>query len=137
MSGMLGYPIEAGSFASFDQALTVTAPRLWSPDTPAIYDAVSEVRVGGVVTDTYKTHFGIRSIEFTKDNGFLLNGKRVQIKGVCDHHDLGCLGSVALKAGFARQLAILKGNGVATRFAQATIRLRPTCSTFATEWAFW
>jgi beta-galactosidase len=76
-----------------------------------LYHAVSEVRVGGVLTDSYTTPFGIRTVEFTVNDGFKLNGQRVQIKGVCDHHDLGCLGSAALRRGFERQLQILKGMG--------------------------
>lgn len=100
-----------GSGTTFDQNLSVSAPRLWSPETPVLYRAISELRVGGALTDSYTTPFGIRTIQFTKDNGFLLNGKRVQLKGVCDHHDLGCLGSIALKRGFERQLQILKSMG--------------------------
>ena len=57
------------------------------------------------------TPFGIRTVEFKKDQGFFLNGQRVEIRGVCDHHDLGCLGAVALRRGYERQLQILKGMG--------------------------
>ena len=103
--------IAAGDKAAFDQAISIDNAQLWSCETPVLYHAVSEVRVNGALTDSYTTPFGIRSIEFTKDNGFLLNGQRVQLKGVCDHHDLGCLGSAALKGGFERQLQILKGMG--------------------------
>ena len=103
--------IAPGATAAFDQDISLSSARLWSCETPVLYHGISEVRVNGALTDSYSTPFGIRSIEFTKDNGFLLNGQRVQIKGVCDHHDLGCLGSVALKRGFERQLQILKAMG--------------------------
>ncbi len=96
---------------SFRQNFPLISAQLWSCQTPVLYHAVSEVRVGGVQTDSYTTPFGIRRLEFTKDNGFLLNGQRCQLKGVCDHHDLGCLGSIALQAGFRRQLEILKSMG--------------------------
>ena len=94
-----------------DQDLTVSQPQLWSPDTPALYHAVTEVRVKGTLVDSVTTPIGIRTLEFTKDKGFLLNGQHVQIKGACDHADLGCLGSAALKSGYERQLKILKEMG--------------------------
>ena len=103
--------IAPGGHAAFDQILPLRSARLWSCDTPVLYQAVSEVRVGQALRDSTATPFGIRTIAFTKDNGFLLNGRRVQIKGVCDHHDLGCLGAAALRRGFERQLEILKGMG--------------------------
>ena len=96
---------------TFHQTIPLASAQLWSTDTPVLYHAVSEVRVGETLTDSSTTPFGIRSIAFTKDNGFLLNGQRCQIKGVCDHHDLGPLGSVALRRGFERQLEILKSMG--------------------------
>ena len=104
-------PVAAGASAPFDQTLPLSRARLWSLDSPALYRAVSEVRVGGKLTDTTSTPFGIRTIEFTKDRGFLLNGAHVPIQGVCDHHDLGCLGSAAYRRGIERQLQILKGMG--------------------------
>ena len=103
--------ISPGSSSVISQTFPLSGAQLWSTDTPALYHAVSEVRVNGALTDSTTTPFGIRTVEFTKDNGFLLNGERVQIKGVCDHHDLGCLGSAALKRGFERQLQILKSMG--------------------------
>lgn len=102
--------IPPGASATFSQTFALPTAQLWSPETPLLYHAVSEMRVNGALTDSYTTPFGIRSIKFTKD-GFFLNGQRIQIKGVCDHHDLGCLGSAAMKRGFERQLQILKGMG--------------------------
>ncbi len=96
---------------SLNQTFSLPTAQFWSMETPALYRAVSEVRVNGALVDSYTTPFGIRSIEFKKDEGFFLNGQRVQIKGVCDHHDLGCLGSAAYKAGFERQWRILKAMG--------------------------
>ena len=54
---------------------------------------VTSIGQDGKLVDSYETPFGIRTIEFTADNGFLLNGKRVPLNGVCDHHDLGALGA--------------------------------------------
>ena len=58
-----------------------------------------------------KRPFGIRTIKFTADNGFLLNGKRVPLNGVCDHHDLGALGAAINIRALERQIEILKEMG--------------------------
>jgi beta-galactosidase len=103
--------IAAGAGAEFTQSLKVTGPRRWSTEDPYLYQVVSELRIGERLVDRYTTPLGIRTIEFTADNGFLLNGKRVQIKGVCQHHDLGCLGAAVYRRGIERQLEILKAMG--------------------------
>ncbi|MGE5395087.1 MAG: sugar-binding domain-containing protein, partial [Candidatus Saccharibacteria bacterium] len=71
----------------------VSNPSLWNVDSPMMYKAVTEIYVDGYQVDKYTTPFGIRSFEFTADRGFFLNGKPIKINGVCDHHDLGCLGA--------------------------------------------
>jgi beta-galactosidase len=103
--------VPAGKSSSVDQRIPLARSSLWSPETPVLYYAVSEVRVGGVLKDSLSTPFGIRSIEFTKDKGFFLNGEHLQIKGVCNHHDLGCLGAAAYRRAIERQLQILKDLG--------------------------
>ncbi|MBR6432907.1 MAG: DUF4982 domain-containing protein [Bacteroides sp.] len=95
----------------FEQAFTVNAPALWSPDSPTLYSAVSKIYEGSVLKDEYTTPFGIRSIEIIPDKGFYLNGERTPFKGVCNHHDLGPLGAVANEAGIRRQIRILKDMG--------------------------
>ncbi len=100
-----------GQTVAVHQFFSLRAAQLWSTDRPALYKAVSEVRIQGALVDSYSTPFGIRDIEFRKDEGFFLNGKRVPLNGVCDHHDLGCLGSAAYERGFERQLRILKAMG--------------------------
>jgi beta-galactosidase len=103
--------IAAAAGTEFTHGLKVEAPRRWSTEDPYLYQVVSEVRIGERLVDRYVTPLGIRTIEFTADNGFLLNGKRVQIKGVCQHHDLGCLGAAVHIRGIERQLEILKAMG--------------------------
>jgi len=103
--------IAPGSSHEFDQTLKVQDPRRWSIEEPYLYRVISEVRVGGRLADRYETPLGIRTIEFTADKGFLLNGRHVRLKGVCDHHDLGCLGSAVHRRGIERQLEILKSMG--------------------------
>lgn len=91
--------------------LTVAHPKRWSLEATHRYLARVTLTRGGVPCDVYEAPFGIRTIQFTHDNGFLLNGKRVQIKGVCNHHDLGALGAAINTSALRRQLTILKEMG--------------------------
>ena len=84
--------IIAGEEHEFKQTAIVPQPKLWSPDTPYLYQVFTEVRSEGELLDTYETPFGIRSIEFTADRGFFLNGKPLVIKGTCNHQDFAGLG---------------------------------------------
>ncbi|HVU32904.1 MAG TPA: beta-galactosidase GalB [Opitutaceae bacterium] len=93
------------------QTVSVSEPRLWSIRTPNRYVAVTTVTENGKVVDEYKTPFGIRTIAFSSENGFLLNGERVPIQGVCDHHDLGAIGAAVNVHALARQLRILRAMG--------------------------
>jgi beta-galactosidase len=106
-----GATIGAGKQDDFTPTVIFSKPQLWSLEKPALYTAVATVTRNGEVVDIYETVFGIRTIEFTTENGFLLNGKRVQIKGVCDHHDQGVLGSAAYDRAIERQIEILKSMG--------------------------
>ncbi|MGJ7029666.1 beta-galactosidase GalB [Niabella hirudinis] len=101
-----------GDDAKIDIAATVRNPRIWSIETPNRYFAVTTVLVNGKKTDTYYSTFGLRTLEFTARNGFLLNGKRVEIQGVCNHHDLGALGAAMNTSALKRQLVLLKEMGV-------------------------
>jgi len=94
------------------QKLTIQNPPLWSIEHPRLLKAVTTIESGGRVCDNYETTFGIRTFSFDSDRGFALNGKPVKIRGVCDHHDLGCLGAAVNRRALERQLEILKGMGV-------------------------
>jgi beta-galactosidase len=107
-----GAALRAGGTQAVDSVLTVTRPALWDTEHPNLYTLVSEVRAGAQVLDRYDTPFGIRSIAFDTQKGFLLNGRAVKIQGVCDHHDLGALGAAVNRRAIERQLQILKGAGV-------------------------
>jgi beta-galactosidase len=93
------------------QQLTVTNPMLWSVDNPYLYRVSTKVFVNNILTDDYTTPLGIRYFNFDADKGFTLNGKSIKILGVCDHHDLGSLGSALNKRALERQLQILKAMG--------------------------
>ena len=103
--------IPGGTETTFVQTVSVGQPKLWSPDSPQMYCATSHVTVGGETADFGMTNFGVRTVEFTKDRGMLINGRHVPLNGVCNHHDLGCLGSAVHRRGIQRQLEILKGMG--------------------------
>lgn len=94
------------------QELTIPAPELWSVDDPTLYKAVVRVEVNGACYDDYETLFGIRTFFFDAGKGFFLNGKQVKIRGVCNHHDLGCLGAAVNTRALERQLEIMKAMGV-------------------------
>lgn len=96
---------------AFEQELKVANPNLWSPETPYLYTAVTQLYAGNVLKDEETTKFGIRSIKYEPNKGFSLNGKITKFKGVCLHHDLGPLGTAINKAALRRQMAILKDLG--------------------------
>ena len=92
----------------FDQNLKVVKPSLWSPENPYLYKAVTQLYSGDELKDEVATKFGIRSINYSAENGFQLNGETRKFKGVCLHHDLGPLGTAVNKAALRRQMQILK-----------------------------
>lgn len=95
----------------FDQNIKVQNPKLWSPETPYLYKAVSQLFVGNELKDEVSTRFGIRDVKYEANKGFSLNGEVRKFKGVCLHHDLGPLGTAINKAALRRQLTILKDMG--------------------------
>lgn len=95
----------------FEQNIKVESPNLWSPETPYLYTAVSQLFVNDELKDEITTRFGIRDIKYEAKKGFSLNGKITKFKGVCLHHDLGPLGTAVNKAALKRQLTILKDMG--------------------------
>lgn len=93
------------------QKFLVKEPKLWSPEHPHLYKALTRILVDGVVTDEYETRFGIRSVEFIPEKGFYLNGEHRKFKGVCNHHDLGPLGAAVSIPALRHQLTMLKDMG--------------------------
>jgi beta-galactosidase len=94
------------------QRVEVLNPALWSIDNPFLYTVRSEIRSGAESIDRFETKTGIRTFSFDSVNGFSLNGKPTKILGVCNHHDLGSLGSAINTRALERQLEIMKGMGV-------------------------
>jgi beta-galactosidase len=106
------FTLAAGQKVELEQRLAVASPRLWSPDTPYLYTLRSEVLDGGRAVDVATTPFGIRSIAYDNDKGFLLNGSRVKMRGVNLHHDAGGLGAAVPERVWERRLETLKAMGV-------------------------
>ena len=104
--------IAAGGRQTVEAKIDVASPHRWDMDSPYLYSVSSTVSVDGKQTDHYVTPFGMRTIEYTKDKGFLLNGKPHKFHGVCDHHDLGALGAAVNRRAIERQIEILKSMGV-------------------------
>lgn len=94
-----------------DCTLIVKAPKLWDLETPDLYTLETTIVKGGKTVDSYRTVFGIRTIEYHLAKGFLLNGKPVKMNGVCQHLDLGPLGSAVNVRALERQIEILKEMG--------------------------
>jgi beta-galactosidase len=89
----------------------VAKPHLWSPETPNLYVARTKVLKGEELLDEVETRFGIRSISYTPEHGFLLNGETRKFKGVCNHHDLGPLGAAVHKDALRHQIKMLQDMG--------------------------
>lgn len=93
------------------QSMTLKNPQLWSVERPYIYKVRTQVKVGGKVVDEYYTNTGVRSFRFDAEKGFFLNGKNMKINGVCQHHDMGCLGAAVNEDALYRQLKMLRDMG--------------------------
>jgi beta-galactosidase len=101
----------ANSEKQINQTISVSKPMLWTPDTPHLYQAQVQILKDDNIIDETKTTFGIRSIKFSVENGFELNGKTVKINGGCVHHDNGCLGAAAFDRAEERRVELLKTAG--------------------------
>ncbi|MGL4992094.1 MAG: Ig-like domain-containing protein [Sarcina sp.] len=92
--------------------LDVYNPTLWGVYEGNLYKVVTEITIGGEVVDSYETTFGFRYFEFDENKGFLLNGEKTMLNGVCMHHDQGSLGAVANTDAIERQIDKLIEMGV-------------------------
>lgn len=102
--------IAPGTQGVVEQDILLANPELWSCENPHLYTLETTVLLNGKVIDTKESTFGVRTIEWRKE-GFFLNGKRVQLKGVCEHHDLGALGGAFHARGYERKIEKLKEMG--------------------------
>lgn len=93
-------------------SLVLEHPRLWSCESPHLYRAtLSLLRTDGSAADCVSEHFGVRSIEYSPQFGFKLNGKKVLLKGIANHHTLGALGAAAYPRAMEKRIELLKAFG--------------------------
>ena len=104
--------VSKGKNVDFQTELTLNNCKLWSVETPYIYNMTTEVYDGAKKVDSYESTFGVRTAEFTSDRGFLLNGKQVKLKGFCMHQDDASLGAALPYRSMQRRLEICKEYGV-------------------------
>ncbi len=91
--------------------MTVASPRLWGTEDPYLYTLEGQALQGGKVRDAVSCPFGIRTFRFDADHGFFLNGEGMKLKGVCVHHDAGCLGAAVPKNVWKRRLEKFRAAG--------------------------
>ncbi|UEG51661.1 DUF4982 domain-containing protein [Mucilaginibacter daejeonensis] len=105
-------PLGAHQTYNYQQNTTISNPVIWDITSPKLYHLKTYVSAGDQLRDVHDSRFGIRTIEFTPEQGFLLNGRKVFLNGVNIHHDLGPLGAAAFDKGFKRRLLGLQKMGV-------------------------
>ena len=103
--------IAPGKDAEAAQKITVQSPALWSPASPVLYHAVSQISRDGKIVDTVTNPFGIRSLSWSADQGLLLNGKAIKLTGGSVHHDNGPLGAAAFDRAEERKVELMKAAG--------------------------
>ncbi len=122
--------LKPGVKGDFTNVLTVSGPKLWSPETPFLYKLITTVGSGGAEVDRYETPFGIRTIRFDADKGFFLNGQRVELKGTCNHQDHAGVGVAVpdeLNAWRVAQLKKMGSNAIRTSHNPPTPELLDAC----------
>ena len=103
--------IDANDQKEVSQNIVVNNPLLWSPENPYLYNAQIKVMIRSKTVDNVSTQFGIRSIKYSTENGFQLNGHTIKLNGGCVHHDNGFLGAAAFDRAEERRVELLKSAG--------------------------
>ena len=103
--------MKAGESKTVSTTLYVNNPRLWSPESPTLYEAKVELKENGTTIDNATAKYGIRSFSFDAEKGFVLNGKSLLINGACVHHDDGVLGAMAFDDAEIRKVRQMKEAG--------------------------
>ena len=105
------HKIKQGAEIITTSAVILNKPKLWSVESPYLYMLVTDVVLDGKLIDSYTSQLGIRSLDFSVENGFLLNGKFTKLKGACIHHAHGLLGAEAFARAEERKILALKEMG--------------------------
>ena len=110
-SAQLMVAVKAGESKTVSTTFFVNNPRLWSPESPTLYEAKVELKESGNVIDNATAKYGIRTFSFDAEKGFVLNGQKVLINGACVHHDDGVLGAMAFDDAEIRKVRQMKDAG--------------------------
>lgn len=92
-------------------SLKVKDPMLWSVESPSLYKVQLSLKENGKTIDEISENFGIRTISYSSEEGFKLNGNPILLNGACAHHDNGMLGAASFDAAEARKVRLLKEAG--------------------------
>lgn len=103
--------IAAGETQNVSATVALANPTLWAIGAGKLYEAQISAKVGNRVQRSKRVTYGYRSIRFDKDTGFYLNGIHTKLKGVCVHHDGGCIGAAENRSAIERQVDILTNMG--------------------------
>lgn len=103
--------VEKNTFLISDRSLKITSPKKWSPESPHLYTAAQEILLNGRVIDSTTERFGVRTLSFSVQDGFQLNGEPMLLKGSCMHHDNGPLGAAAFSDAEYRRVRLTKAAG--------------------------
>ena len=115
---------------TYEQKINVKKPLLWSLETRNLYKLVTEVQTETGLVDLYETRFGIRTVAFDAEKGFLLNGKVVKLKGTCNHQDHAGVGAAvpdAVQYYRVRKLQEMGCNSLRTSHNPPTAELLDAC----------
>ena len=99
-----------GETRTVERQLVLPKPIFWSCENPYLYTLCTKLSEGKKAPEVHHTRFGVRTVEWTPE-GFFLNGRRVELHGVCEHHDLGALGTAFYRRAFERKVRLLKEMG--------------------------
>lgn len=100
--------LDGSEIIELEKTFVVASPKLWSIDEPYLYKMVNRLKLKNEIIDEEELSIGIRTIAFSADEGFLLNGKAMKLKGGCIHHDNGLLGAKAFDRAEERKIELLK-----------------------------
>lgn len=103
--------IAPGCTLQAEAVLHVASPRLWSDEDPYLYQARIELLDGGMITDESTMAYGLRTLAWNAQEGLLLNGKSIKLRGGCIHHDHGILGAASYLKMEERKIRALKASG--------------------------
>lgn len=103
--------VPAGTSLTVRQEVSLRSPKLWSPESPALYTACIRLKEGQKVVDRIDQRFGVRTVSYSAEGGFRLNGRQIKLNGCCVHHDNGVLGAASFNRAEQRKAKLVKTAG--------------------------